>query len=82
MLILGKNEASQRSVQVKRDSGSRRRRYSDSIPLRRMMPPSSPTILGEEGRESVETLIGISVLTNLQTSSSVDSSRTPENSTE
>ena len=31
VLILEQNEAGQRSVQVKRSSGSRQRRYSDSI---------------------------------------------------
>jgi hypothetical protein len=57
MLILEHNEAGQRSVQVKRSSGSHQRRYLDSIPLRRRRPPSSSTILGEEGRQSVETFI-------------------------
>ena len=68
VLILEQTEAGQRSVQVKRDSGSRQRRYLDSIPLRRRMPPLSSTILEEESRESVETLIqGTSVPTSLQT---------------
>jgi hypothetical protein len=79
MLMLEQNKAGQRSVQVRRDSGSRQRRYSDSIPLRRRMPSSSFTTQREEGRESVETLIGTSVLKSLQTSS-LDSTRTPENS--
>ena len=65
VLILEQNEAGQRSVQVRRSSGSRQRRYSDSIPLRRRRPPSSSTVLEEEGRESVETLIGTSVPTSL-----------------
>ena len=69
VLILEQNEASQRSVQVKRDSGSHQRIYSDSIPLRRRMPLSNSMILEEESRESVETLIGTSVPTSLQTDS-------------
>jgi hypothetical protein len=81
VLILEQNEAGQRSVQVKRNSGSRQRRYSDSIRLRRRMPPSSFTTLREEGRESVETLMETSVPTSLQTNS-LDPTRTPENSAE
>ena len=88
MLVLEQNEAGQRSVQVKRSSGSgkrsvqverstglRQRRYSDSIPLRRRMPPSSSTILGDQGRESVEALI-------VPNTSLLDSTTTPENSAE
>ncbi|KIJ92555.1 hypothetical protein K443DRAFT_13523 [Laccaria amethystina LaAM-08-1] len=81
VLILEQNEAGQRSVQVKRSSGSRQRRYSDSIRLRRRMPPSSFTTLREEGRGSVETLMETSVPTSLQTIS-LDPTRTPENSAE
>ena len=77
LLILEQNEAGQRSVQVRRTSGSRQRRYSDSIPFRRRMPPSSSTIPEVESRESVETLIGTSVLTVLQ-SLSLDSTRNLE----
>jgi len=71
VLILEQNEAGQRSVQVKRSSGLRQRRYSDinSMVLRRRVPPSSSMILGKEGRQCVETLIGISV----PTGSSLDS---------
>ena len=69
VLILKQNKASQRSVQVKRDSGSRQHRYSDSIPLRHRMPPSTSMTPEEERRESVETLIQTSVLTSLQTDS-------------
>ena len=67
VLILEHHEAGQRSVQVKRRSGTRQRsvqvekssgRHSDSILLPHRMPPSSSTILGNlEGRENVETLI-------------------------
>ena len=81
MLILEQNEASQRSVQVRMHSGSRQRRFSDSIPLRRKIPPSGSMILGEEGRESVATLIGSSVPTTLHTSL-LDSTRAPEDSAE
>ena len=81
MLILEHNEAGQSSVQLRRDSGTRQRRYADSIPLRRRAPASSFTTLREEGRESVETLIGTSVPTSLQTSS-LNSTKTPENSVE
>ena len=69
VLILEQNESGRRSVQIKRSGGSRQRRYSNSIPLRRRVPPSSFTILRQKGRESVETLIGTSVPTSLQTSS-------------
>ena len=69
VLILEQNESGRRSVQIKRSGGSRQHRYSDSIPLQRRVPPSSFTILREEGRESVETLIGTSVPTSLQTRS-------------
>ena len=82
MLILEHNESGQCSVQVRRDSGSRQRRYSDlMLPLRRGTPPSSSTILREEGRESAETLIGTSIPTSLQTSS-FDSTRSPEKCSE
>ena len=81
MLIIEHNESAQCSVQVKRDSGSRQRRYSDSTLLRRWIPPSSSTILREEGRASVETLVGTSIPTSLQPSS-LDSTRSPENSAE
>ena len=80
MLILELDEAGQRSVQVKRDCGSHQRRCSGSIPLQRRIPLSS-TIPEEENRESVETLIGISVPTTLHTSSS-DSTKTPASSAE
>ena len=68
VLILEQNESGRRSVQIK-SGGSRQRRYSNSIPLRGRVPPSSFTILREKGRESVETLIGTSVPASLQTSS-------------
>ena len=67
MLILELDEAGQRSVQVKRDSGSRQRRYS-ATPLRRRIHPSSSTIL-EESRETVENLIETPIPTSLHTSS-------------
>ena len=82
VLILEQNEAGQRSVQVKRSSGLCQRRYSDSIPLRRRMPPSSSTIPEEESRESVETLIGTSVPTGLHSLSLPDSTRSLEVSVE
>ncbi|KIJ92544.1 hypothetical protein K443DRAFT_13516 [Laccaria amethystina LaAM-08-1] len=78
VLVLEHNEAGQRSVQVKRSSGSRQRRYSDSITLQRRMPPSSYTTPEEESGESVEMLTRTSVPTTLHASSS-DSIRTPEN---
>ena len=81
MLILEHNEAGQRSVQVRRDAGSHGRRYVDSIPLRHWMPPSGSMLLRDKGRESVETLIGTSVPTSVQTSS-LDSTRTPKDSAE
>ena len=81
MLILEQNEAGRRSVQVKRDSGSHQRRYSNPIPLRRRMPPSSSTIPEEESGESAEMLARTTVPTTLHTSSS-DSTKTPENSAE
>jgi hypothetical protein len=77
MLILEHNEAGQRSVQVKRDSGSHERRYSDSVPLRRRRPPSSSAVLEEESRESVAQLIGPFIPTSLQTIG-LDATRTPE----
>ncbi|EDR01126.1 uncharacterized protein LACBIDRAFT_333514 [Laccaria bicolor S238N-H82] len=75
ILILEQNEAGQHSVEVKRSSGSRQRRYSDSIPLRYRMPPSNSTTLGAEGRESVDTLI-------VPNTSLLDSTTIPENSPE
>ena len=69
VLILEQNESGRRSVQIKRSGGSHQRRYSDSIPLQRRVPPSSFTILRQKGRESVETLIGTSVPASLQTRS-------------
>ncbi|EDR01125.1 uncharacterized protein LACBIDRAFT_333513 [Laccaria bicolor S238N-H82] len=79
-LVLDHIEAGQRSVQVmiRKDSGSRQHRYSDSIPLRRRMGPSSFATPREEGRESVETLIGTSVLKT----SPLDSTKTRESSAE
>ena len=77
MLIFKLEKAGQRSVQVKRDCGLHQHRCSDSIPFQHRIPPSS-TIQGEESRESVETLIKISVPTTLHTSSS-DSTRACEN---
>ena len=76
VLVLEHNEANQRSVQVKRSSGLRQRRYSDSIPLQRRMPPLSSMIPEEGSGETVEMLARTSVLTTL------DSTRTPENSGE
>jgi hypothetical protein len=81
MLILEHNEAGQQSVQVKGGSGSRQRRYSDSIPLQRRIPPSSSTIPEEESKESVETLLGTSVPTSHHTSS-LNFTRTPKDSAE
>ena len=81
VLILDQNEAGQRSMQVKRSSGSHQRRYSDSIPLRHRMPSSSSTIPEEESRESVEMLIRTFVLTGLH-SLLLDSTRSLEVSVE
>ena len=80
MLIIELDEAGQRSVQVKRNCGLHQRRCSDSITLQRRIPLSS-TIPEEENRESVETLIGISVPKTLHTSSS-DTTRACENCAE
>lgn len=77
-LVLEHNEAGQRSVQDRKYTGSRQHRYSDSMPLRRRMRPSSFATLREEGREYVEPLIGTSVLKT----SLLDSTKTPESSAE
>ena len=76
MLILELDGTGQRSVQVKRDSGSCQRRYS-AKPLRRRIPLSS-TIPEEESRETIETLMGNSIPTTLHTNPS-DTTRACEN---
>jgi hypothetical protein len=81
MLVLELDEAGQRSVQVKSSSGSRRRRYSDSMPLQRRIPPSSFTIPEKDSGERVEMLARTSVPTTFHASPS-DSTRIPENSGE